>query len=941
MNRFSLYLIIVIYLVSGSTFLLNAQETKIPLDHTVYDEWKTISNARISNDGSWIAYEINPGRGDGFLYLYNVKRNTLDSVKRGYDPVFSNQSAFLAFRIKPQYAKIRQAKIDKVKKDKMPKDSLGIWLLDGRKNSVKYADVKSFEVPADGSGWFAFLHFEKPDTSRNASESNDTLKYGKVKKKDHGSDLVILNPVINKLYTYNNVVSFAVSRQGKAIGFVQESNDTIPVCTVSFFNTESEKKLSVFEAKGKSPVLAIDEPGQRMAFLYHSDTAKVSGFDLYLWNAMVQKTSKIIDTLSAGIPAGWGVSKNGEMWFSEDNNKLFFRTAPVSGKEKKDTIPDDEKYNVDIWTWQDSLLQSQQKVDLDRTKKRSYLAVWLTDSQKILQLSDKQIDEIRTLHRGSGSVVLGLSVKPYEKVGSWEASRYRDIFIINVLRGTRQLVMKKKSSAIDLSPHGKFILWYETDDSTWYAHDIAEDRLISLTGQIPVNFYNEEFDEPNEPNPYGFAGWTEDDRYVFIYDRYDIWKIDATGKHKPLNLTNGIGRTSKIQFRYIKTDRESFFINEKEPMLLSGFNENNKEGGIFSVSPIFRDDPVQLTSGPYYFDPPEKARYAEYMIFRRSNFREYPEIYFTDMTFSSVRKISNTNPQAAQYLWGDVRLVRWKSFDNIDMEGLLYTPEKMIAGKKYPMIVYFYERSSSGLHRYYAPSPSHSTINFGWCASNGYVVFVPDIRYKTGHPGESAYNCVVSGTKAMTDQFSFIDRDHIGLQGQSWGGYQVAYLVTRTNMYAAAMAGAPVSNMTSAYGGIRWATGISRMWQYEESQSRIGGTLWDKTELYLENSPLFHAPGIETPLLIMHNDNDGAVPWYQGIELFTALRRLNKPVWMLVYNNEEHNLEKWPDRVDLSIRMMQFFDHYLKGAPAPEWMVRGIPAVLKGTTDGYKLIDGQ
>jgi dipeptidyl aminopeptidase/acylaminoacyl peptidase len=218
-------------------------------------------------------------------------------------------------------------------------------------------------------------------------------------------------------------------------------------------------------------------------------------------------------------------------------------------------------------------------------------------------------------------------------------------------------------------------------------------------------------------------------------------------------------------------------------------------------------------------------------------------------------------------------------------------------------------------------------------------VFVPDIKYKTGYPGESAFNCIVSGTNAMADQFSFIDRDHIGIQGHSWGGYQVAYLVTRTNIYAAAMAGAPVSNMTSAYGGIRWGTGMSRMRQYEESQSRIGGTLWEKTDLYLENSPLFHVPKIETPLLIMHNDNDGAVPWYQGIELFTALYRMNKPVWMLVYNNEEHNLDKWPNRVDLSIRMMQFFDHYLKGAPAPEWMIRGIPAIEKGINSGYNVIE--
>jgi dipeptidyl aminopeptidase/acylaminoacyl peptidase len=941
MKKYQQYSLVVVILLFYSNLFLYPQENKIPLDHSLYQSWKTISNSRISNDGNWVTYEINPAQGDGFLYLYNVRQNTIDSIGRGYSAVFSSQSDFLAFKIKPQYAALRQAKKDKLKKEKMPKDSLGIWLLDGSSDPVKYPGVQSVKVPVDGSGWLAFHHHELPDTTKPDTEKPDTTVARESNKKIRGSELVIMNPVKNKIFRYDHVVNYDISRQGTAVGFIQESNDTIPVCTVSFFNSGSEKKLSVFEAAGKVPDLALNDAGQSMAFLYHNDTAKVSGFDLYFWNASIEKTTKILDSLSAGMPDGWGVSKNSKIWFSMDGNKLYFSTARIPVKEKKDTLLEDEKYHVDIWTWHDNLLQPMQKAELSKEKKRSYLAVWLTDSNKMVQLADEQIDEIQTLYRGTGDVVLGLSGKPYEKLISWEASRYRDVYAINISTGVKQLVMSKKSSVVNLSPHGKYVLWYEVEDSSWYAHDIAGDRLISLTGQIPVNFFEETFDEPNEPYPYGFAGWSEDDRYVYIYDRFDIWKIDATEKHKPLNLTNVNGRNNNIQYRYIKTDREAYYISQKQPMLLNGFNENNKENGLYSVSPILRGNPLKLTSGPYSYDSPEKARYADMMILRRGNFREYPDLYLSNMDLSSVRQISNANPQASGYLWGDARLVKWTSSDNNEMEGLLYTPENIDPGKKYPMLVYFYEKMSSNLYRHYAFSPSHSTINIPWCVSNGYIVFVPDIKYKTGHPGESAFNCIVSGTNAMSDQFSFIDRDHIGIQGQSWGGYQVAYLVTRTDIYAAAMAGAPVSNMTSAYGGIRWSTGMSRMWQYEESQSRIGGTLWEKTDLYLENSPLFHVPQIKTPLLIMHNDNDGAVPWYQGIELFTALNRLNKPVWMLVYNNEEHNLDKWPNRVDLSIRMMQFFDHYLKGAPAPEWMIKGIPAIEKGINTGYNLMEGQ
>ena len=254
------------------------------------------------------------------------------------------------------------------------------------------------------------------------------------------------------------------------------------------------------------------------------------------------------------------------------------------------------------------------------------------------------------------------------------------------------------------------------------------------------------------------------------------------------------------------------------------------------------------------------------------------------------------------------------------------------------MLVYFYERSSETLHSHPIPSPSRSTINIPYFVSNDYVVFVPDIVYTTGYPGQNAFDAIVSGSQAMINK-GFINPKAVGIQGQSWGGYQVGYLVTRTNMFAAAGAGALVSNMTSAYGGIRWESGMSRMFQYEKTQSRIGGTLWEKPFQYIENSPVFFATKVETPLFMMHNDNDGAVPWYQGIEYFTALRRLNKPVWMVNYNGDAHNLrgEYWGNRVDLSIRLAQFFDHYLKGAPMPKWMKDGIPAINKGKDFGYEV----
>jgi len=252
--------------------------------------------------------------------------------------------------------------------------------------------------------------------------------------------------------------------------------------------------------------------------------------------------------------------------------------------------------------------------------------------------------------------------------------------------------------------------------------------------------------------------------------------------------------------------------------------------------------------------------------------------------------------------------------------------------------VYFYEKMSNTLHRYRTPGPGRSSISIPFYVSRGYVVFIPDIHYRDGYPGESALNCLVPGVLNIVNR-GFIDAERIGVQGHSWGGYQAAFLITRTNIFAAVEAGAPVVNMTSAYGGIRWGSGRSRMFQYERSQSRLGGSLWDARPRYIENSPLFWADKIETPVLFIHNDDDGAVPWYQGIEFFVALRRLGKPAWMINYNGEPHGLRKYQNKKDWAIRMQQFFDHYLKGAPPPVWLAEGIPAVQKGKTLGLELVE--
>lgn len=345
-----------------------------------------------------------------------------------------------------------------------------------------------------------------------------------------------------------------------------------------------------------------------------------------------------------------------------------------------------------------------------------------------------------------------------------------------------------------------------------------------------------------------------------------------------------------------------------------------------------------------------KSKNQNVFIYTKERFEEGPDLYINSgakineykkegfTILLDEKKLSSLNLQQNDYNWGTAELFKWKAYTGKDVEGVLYKPEDFDPKKKYPMICYFYETHSDGLHQYIPPSPTPSRLSISFFVSRGYVVFSPDIHYGTGHPARDCYNHVVSGARALVKK-GFIDSTRIGIQGQSWGGIQVAQLITMTNLFKAAWAGAPVANMTSAYGGIRWESGVNRQFQYEKSQSRIGATLWEKPQLYIENSPLFHLPKVKTPLVIMANDNDGAVPWYQGIELFTAMRRLSKKVWMLNYNGEAHNLVERKNRKDISIREQQFFDWLLKGDKPPKWITEGVPAIKKGKDWGLELVD--
>ena len=908
---------------------------KKALTHDVYDFWKDIPERVVSNNGQWFGYALNPQEGDGKVVFQNFVTNQTDSVARGGELRFSNDSEFAVFKIKPQLSATKAAKRAKKKKDEMPKDSLGIYALSTKKLS-KFPSIQSFKLPEKGSEWVAYLGESpkvKPDTTKKAP-----TRRAKRESDENGYRLVTRMLKTSTERAFGFVTDYEVSKNGKRLAFATSGNDSTKA-GVYVFEPTSNQLQQVYEghSKHKFKKLSFDENGEQLAFIADLDTnskAQIRLPKLFYWKAGQATAARLADEVNQPAAQGWLVSGEYTPRFAKDGSKLFFGTNPKPIVQDT-TLLAEEIVNVEVWHWQDERLQTQQKVSLERDKKQSYLAVAHLNDLKLTQLGTLEVPDVTLVNEGNADFAVGKSDRRYSHQ-HWDWNPVEDAYIISLRDGSKKMAKEKIEGSARTSPEGKYLYWFSNPDTAWFAHDIAANQTIQLTNNKTVKYADEEDDHPDFPNPYGIAGWTKNDQYLLVYDRFDIWQIDPKKPTSLVKLTDG--RAAKNQYRYVRLDAEERNIDLGKSLLLRTVNETTRQEGF---SQLTGSSIQRLYEGDFKVGMAVlKAKDADRVLFTKETFKEYPDWYATDLSFKNVKRVTEANAQQANYWWGSVEIVNWRAGDGTPLQGLLYKPENFDPTKKYPMMTYFYEKNAENIHTHYAPRPIRSYINFSYFTSNGYVVFVPDIVYKDGYPGQSAYNCIVPGVLSMIDK-GFVDKDKIGISGHSWGGYQTAYLVTQTNLFRAAEAGAPVSNMTSAYGGIRWDSGMSRQAQYERTQSRIGGTLWEKPMQYLENSPLFHAPKIETPVLMMHNDDDGAVPWYQGIEFYMALKRLNKPVWMLNYNGEKHGLTKRQNMKDFAVRLYQYFDHYLKDAPAPEWMSEGLPMVEKGIRQGLSPVSSQ
>lgn len=874
-------------------------------------KFENITSSNISDNGNWLIYGVWPDRGDGHVVVQSVHGTEEFKIELGDNPkISSNEQWVAATRKVPLAVQIKE------KKD-APKAGMNLLsLADG--SIVQFDSVSNFEFSNNGE-WLAYKRLQ--------SKAVADLKS---KNKRLGTELVLRDLNTEEEISFDFVTQFEFDSLSNYIAFsvVDTSNK---MNGVYVFNLNSKESRTVQQNEsGLFSNLAWEPKSSNLAFTAATyDSSFVdSDASLMMWTS---RNNNIETLISADeINGEYTLRSRNQLSFTHDGNRLFFGLMDremVELDQKKEKESDEvDIYDIetiigdrglDIWHGDDPLIKTHEIQTWNNRKNHLFTAVYHFGRRaKWVQLADKSMPDVRISH--NPDVVLGSNNLPYQKEMTWDGF-YDDWFIVDLKTGEKNKIVERLSSNIQLSPNGKFAVFYK--DKNWNIYDVKDGSTRNLTEGMETPFYNEDHDYPSAVPGYGIGGWTTNDSHVLIYDKFDIWKFN-TKTRNATNITGGAGRAENRIFRIrrLENNRDAFATDAE--LLLTSYHDLKKNFGFYSNR--INDTSVKLLlEEDKKFTFVGKAKNSDAILYKREAYDEFPNLWVADnWEFKDVQKHTNLHEDLSErWNWGKAELVDWLSTDGTYMQGIVIKPDNYDPNKRYPIMTYYYRFFTDRLHDFNEPRTNHRPV-FAQYVSDDYVVFLPDVRFEIGRPGFAATKSVVPGMHKLVE-LGIADPDKLGLHGHSWSGYQTAFIVTQTDIFDAAVSGAPVSNMTSAYGGIRWASGLARSFQYEKTQSRIGESLVEAPLKYVENSPVFYADQITTPMLIQHGDDDGAVPWYQSIEMYLAMRRYNKDVIFLQYHGEPHHLQRFENKLDYAIRMKEYFDYYLKGEGEPAWILSG------------------
>ncbi len=930
-----------------------AQQVKKPLSWQDIPSWQYIrtGSSQPSSDGQWFAYVSGPSQGDLTLSLRKTQDSTNFNYKIGgiNSPItFNNNNQFVAFYESPNFKEVKAN--EKARKPSSKKLKI-VALKDTA--SLTFDKVQGFNFSNDDNKWIA-IRFE--GAIAPGPKSEDAAK---------GNDLLLYNLITKKSYNLGNVSDYKFNKSGQYLAYIVDANgkngngifimDLSTGLTNALQNDKANYSKITWNKEGtafsllkanknkdyKTPVYSLI--GVKNIKGNHADLFTYSGLD------------------ENQISAGYGISENSTPFWSKDLNTIFFgiakieKTDDAKKKESKENniekdstatkLPiskdstaiaktkapqpkalvnkkDLEKPDMIIWNWQDKRLQSAQKNQFQRDKNHTIMSAWNIPSNSFNSLADSTVKSIGLAP--NQQIGYGYDFTPYEYMANLDGQAFADIYIIDIKTGKRRLALEKHylnaTRSLSFSPNSQYLLYYQ--DGNYYTLDVNTLAKNNLTANIPASFVDI-FDDHNVSKvATRNFGWTLDSKYILLKDNFDLWKVSNDGKNI-VQLTPNWKDQEMTPRYYSRIYEDDEGIDLKKDQYFNIFNNKTKQEGL-AILPMNKNKLEVLKLDDISMGSFQKVKNADKFFYSLENSNQAPDIFFSDKLLKSEQKLTTNTPDSLKNsLSAGSKLITYVSAHGDTLQATLYLPADYVEGKSYPTITYIYERLTDEKNSFSQPAYPGGGFNRAMYTNNGYAVLMPDIKYKLNDPGMSAVACVIPAVQAAIAT-GVVDKNNVAIHGHSWGGYQTSFLITQTDIFKAAVAGAPLTNMISMYSLIYWNSGGSNQSIFESSQGRLTTGYWDNWDAYTRNSPIYHIKKVNTPLIIMHNDKDGAVDYTQGVEYYNGLRRLNKPVVMLTYNGENHGLMKEVNRKDYAVRMMEYFDHYLKGKPAPTWWSKGV-----------------
>ena len=936
------------------------------------DNWKSVRQFVLAPNGEWSGHFIMPNEGDGTLIIARTdgsgdhvqtnvqdesvgkeeKQEQADSEKTDknndsdsdddsdaeakpsnrYEFVVGPDSGKIEFSHNSKFAAYLEAPKDKAAKAAKKSDQL-------LKKKAVLLNLKTGKK----------TEFENAQTFSFSGENPTCLVIHKMKPKGRpsgdtgwdGTDLLIHDLQSGSQINIGNVKSFSFNKQGNLLAMVIDaqgkSGNGVQLLHVN------DSRIELLESdKSKYGSLSWTREGDAIALLkasqdekYENDRRTLLAFsDVGDAN---QKKVMLDPVADPGIPDNMTISPNRNPQWSDERSTIFFGIEELKKAEEKEDSKSKDKPEGDgsekkpeskppvekeaglvIWHWEDPRLQSMQQKQESRDKKKFDLCVHLVEPSRTVRLANKEINRVSVARPYKFAV--GRDNQKYELDGNLDGRRLQDVYTIDLSSGKRKLVLEKARHVFDVSPNGVSLLYYKNEEGHFYVYDMAKGTHTNITENAGVSFINTEDDHNVINPPRRPVGWTTEGGHVLLTDGWDIWKVSVDGNEAE-NLTVN-GKTEQIRYTNPhRFDPDVEGIDMSKPVYFSAYGEWTKKAGFARLMPGATGVEMLIWDDAS-FGRLSKLKDHPVYSFSRST-RKVPTSYHVGgPELEEPSQLTDLSEQQNQFNWSDgVKLVNYTNEQGVKLQGAIHLPANYIEGKKYPTIVYMYEKLSQTANRF--DSPRTGGFSAAIYTSNGYAVFNPDIIFQINDPGRSSQDCILAGLDAAIES-GVVDPERVGLHGHSWGGYQTAFLITQTDRFKAAVTGAPLTNMISMYSSIYWNSGSANQPIFESSQGRFEGGFWDNLDAYARNSPVYYADQVKTPLLLLHNDQDGAVDWNQGIEYFNTLRRLGKPVVMLQYTGENHGLRKPENRKDYSYRMLDFFNHFLKDAKPPVWWSEGI-----------------